>query len=106
MTASIPGHPFMQKIIETVLSYIPKTEPETSEQHFFEIMKTTGPWILTELYEKYPDKEQVYLIPAEQVSPYDVTESQLIRQGYELEELDRKLVDAYSVHYFFSNWRV
>jgi len=94
----------MKKIIETVFSYVPKTKEPSVEERFMEIMTTTGPLALTEIYEKYLDKQQVFLIPAEQVSPFNVAESKLIQQGYESEELDNKLKNVYSVHYFWGSW--
>jgi hypothetical protein len=66
-----------------------------------EILTTTGPLALTEIYEKYPNKEQVCLISTKLVSPYNIKEAKLIRQGYESEEFDNKLTIAHSVHYFF-----
>jgi len=104
LMACIPEHPFMKKIIETVFSYFPKTKELTAEQRFMEIMTTTGPLALTDIYEKYPDKEQVCLIPAKQVSPFDIVKAKLIRQGYESPEFDSRLKDAYSVHYFWGGW--
>jgi mannosyltransferase OCH1-like enzyme len=104
LMASIPEHPFMKKIIETVFSYIPKTEKHSAKQCIMEVLTTTGPFALVDIYEKYPEKNQVFLIPAKFVSPYNIAESNLIRKGYESKELDSRLKDVYSVHYFFGNW--
>lgn len=102
--ACIPEHPFMKKIVESVFSYSPNIKTLSIEQRFMEIMSTTGPLALTETYEKYSDKDQVFLIPAEKVSPFDVMENKLLRQGFESEKLDNKLKNAYSIHYFWSSW--
>jgi hypothetical protein len=67
-------------------------------------MTTTGPHALSEVYDTYKEKDQIYLIPAKLVSPYDVAESKLIRQGYESKEYVKRLEEAYSVHYFFGDW--
>ena len=104
LIACIPEHPFIKKIIETVFSYIPKTGKLSLERRFMEVMTTTGPLALVDIYEQYPDKEQVFFIPAKQIAPFDVVEAKLIRQGYESEEFDNRLQDAYSIHYFFSDW--
>lgn len=104
LMACIPEHPFMKKIIETVFSYVPNNKQLDLEPRFMEIMTTTGPLALVDIYEKYPKKELIFLIPAEQVSPFDVRESKLIRQGFELKKLDNKLKGVYSVHYFWSSW--
>jgi len=60
--------------------------------------------MLADLYERYFKKEQVYLIPAKQVSPFDMNELALIRRGCESPEFDSRLKDAYSVHYFWGGW--
>ncbi|TWV15690.1 hypothetical protein FQ707_01510 [Bacteroidaceae bacterium HV4-6-C5C] len=104
LMASIPEHPFMKRIIDRIFSYEPPTPDQNHTKRFMEIMTTTGPLALTDIYEKYSLKEQVFLIPAEYVSPYDVVESERIRQGYESEEFDSRLKDVYSVHYFFGGW--
>ena len=104
LMASVPEHPFMKKIIETVFSCIPQTEKFSKEQKNLKVLTTTGPFMLVDLYEKYPDKEQVFLIPAKQVSPFDMDEITLIKRGYESVKLDSRLYDAYSVHYFWGIW--
>jgi len=104
LIACIPEHPFMKKIVETVFSYTPKAGNLSAEQRLMEILNSTGPLALVDIYEKYPEKEQISLIPAKHVSPFDMTVSKLIRQGCESKELDNRLADAYSVHYFFGDW--
>jgi len=104
LMAAVPKHPFVKKIIETVFSYVPKKEKLSVEQRFMEIMSTTGPLALTDIYEKYQYKEQIFLIPAKYISPFNLSENKLIRQGYESEGLDKKLEEAYSVHYFWGSW--
>jgi mannosyltransferase OCH1-like enzyme len=104
LMACIPKHPFMKKIVETVFSYIPKNEKHSDEQRIEEILTITGPFALIDIYESYPLKEQIFLIPAKYVSPYNILESKLIRQGYESTELDNRLKEACSIHYFWGNW--
>jgi hypothetical protein len=122
---SIPGHPFMKKIIETVFS--PKMLEfdisskrvvcfDSSSNIVYEyntsakndcVMKTTGPWILMDLYNHLSedDKKDVYLIPAKYVSPFDSYQAELVRSGIKAQDLEDCLAEAYAVHYFFSNWR-
>jgi mannosyltransferase OCH1-like enzyme len=104
LMAGVPRHPFMRKIIDAVFSYTPKNEKRSVKQRYMEIMTTTGPYLLTEIYDKYADKEQVFLIPAKYVSPYSIGEVRLIRKGFESEEFDNKLKESYSIHYFYSDW--
>ena len=104
LMVSTPNHPFMKKIIETVFSYTPKTAALTAKQRGLEIMTTTGPFILVDIYNSCPDKENVFLIPAQHVSPFDKNEIALIRHGYVSAGFDNRLKDAYSVHYFWGGW--
>lgn len=105
LMACIPGHPFMYEIIKTVFRYTPKTEIfQPGGERNDEILSTTGPFIITDVYEKYREKEQVFLIPAQYVSPLDMSEIALIRRGYESAVFDEKIKNAYSVHYFWGNW--
>jgi len=70
------------------------------------VMNTTGPWRLIDLYSKLEEKEkeEVYLIPAKYVSPFDGFQAELFRLGEKDDELEEALNDAYAVHYFFSDW--
>ena len=89
---SAPGHPFMQKVIETVFS-------ESCQK------SVTGPLMLMDLYEKLPDKEksEVYLIPDKYVTPFDVDQARSVVEGAETEDLEKCLAEAYAVHYFFGH---
>lgn len=99
-----PGHPFMHKIVETVFS--------ESMLHYDApknicVYNTTGPWILIDLYYDLTEEEkkQVYLIPAEYVTPFDLPQANRLRRGEQSEELENCLEEAYAVHYFWGNWK-
>lgn len=104
LIACIPGHLFMKTLIDTVFTYTPPSFPQKSGMHFLEVMTSTGPLALVDIYEKYQYKEQIFIIPAKYVSPYSISEAKKIRQGYESEQFDNRLKDSYSVHYFFGDW--
>ena len=104
LVACIPEHPFMKKIIESVFSYIPKTEKFPEGLRRMEILNSTGPFLLVNTYKKYQEKEQVFLIPAKYVSPFDMNEIALIRRGYKSKVFDMRLKNAYSIHYFWGSW--
>lgn len=104
LMASVPNHPFMKVIIQHVFTDYKRTQFTTSKQKGVEVQGTTGPLALLKLYEEYQDKSDVYLIPADFVSPFTQNEVVKIKNGYESEELERKLEKAYSIHYFFNTW--
>lgn len=111
---SIPGHPFMQKIIEAVFSESRQksvmavaaaySDKKLKKNHI--VLHTTGPRVLMELYEQLPEKEKsdIYLIPDKYVTPLDVHQVRTAVQGVENEEFERCLAEAYAVHYFLGLW--
>ena len=106
LMASVPNHPFMRIIIEAVFK---ETDNEkTYPDKMMEVLETTGPLILTSLYEKYDSKESVYVIPEELVSPLSKNEVQILlsnKIGKEAEDyLEKKLEKAIAVHYFLGGW--
>lgn len=105
MMLSIPQHPFMQRIKESVFS----NEKNNFDTHRFDyVLKTTGPWKVMDLYCDLTDQEkkEIFLIPKEQVTPFDYNQARrFMLEKERSEELEDCLKDAYAVHYFFSNWR-
>lgn len=101
---SIPGHPFMRKVIKSVFS----DNGESYNIHSFDyVLRTTGPWKLMTLYNELNehDKKQVYLLPKEYVTPFDVNQTRRFMVNKERsKELEDCLKDAYAIHYFFNTW--
>ncbi|MFV0418251.1 MAG: glycosyltransferase [Dysgonomonas sp.] len=99
-----PGHPFMRKVVESVFS--------ESTLHYDApkdlcVYNTTGPWMLIDLYYELTEeeKQQIYLIPARYVTPFDQPQAYRIRMGDMNDDLESCLEEAYAVHYFWGNWR-
>lgn len=101
---STPGHPFMQKIIKYVFSrtVLLQRYPDKNSAVF----NTTGPYALIRLYDTLTtkEKEDIYLIPAEFVSPFTGNEAEEVRLGVKDQRLEDCLEKAYAVHYYVSNW--
>lgn len=115
MMLSVPGHPFMQKVIETVFSETWQKSVTEAAANFSDeyrrknhiVLHSTGPWMLMELYGQLSEtgKNDVYLIPDKYVTPFDVDQARSLVQGVDNEELENCLEEAYSVHYFFGLWK-
>lgn len=115
MMLSVPGHPFMEKVIETVFSddwQKSATEaamayPDEKRRKNYIVLNTTGPWMLIDLYHQLPEneKDEVYLIPDKYVTPFSVAQARMVIHGNETEELENRLEEAYAVHYFFGMWK-
>ena len=104
LMASIPEHPFMKLIIEAVFSKDDSKKIYMSKM--MEVLETTGPLILTSLYEQYEAKESIYIIPEELVSPLSKNDVLMLINkipGKE-EYIDKKLEKAIAVHYFLGSW--
>ena len=102
---STKGHPFMRKIIDNIFTQdILEGNWQNKEMC---VLNTTGPWKLIDLYEtlSLKEKEDIYLIPAKYVTPFDVPQAIRLRRGEISDELEHCLEEAYAVHYFFGNWR-
>ncbi len=101
---SVPRHPFMQRIVRYVFSRTVLAQQHGSKQ--MSVFNITGPYALIRLYDSLTEKEKndIYLIPAEHVSPFTGLEAEEIRLGVKSQELENCLEEAYAVHYFFSNW--
>lgn len=101
LMASVPKAPFMKKIIDTVFK---GKSTQGTEDHFSYVLETTGPRMLTALYEVYDKKEEVFIIPAKYVSPFSRKEVSEILQDQITSTLEDKLQKAYAVHYFAGTW--
>lgn len=101
---SIPQHPFMKKIINQVFSE--KTLQYPANPRNTCVLGTTGPGMLCRLYDKIPqaEKDLIYLIPSQYVSPLSVKLAKFVRNGFDNPEIRKALEQAYAVHYFWGSW--
>jgi mannosyltransferase OCH1-like enzyme len=95
-----PKHPFMKQILEMV-----KFSSSVSEEKLIYVLETTGPHMLTNLYERCPMKESISLIPSEIISPLtkmDVINylNGMIDEGL----IEKKIQKAVAIHYFWGSW--
>lgn len=102
---STPNHPFLKQIIKNVFSE-KILQHEQNPKHLC-VLNTTGPWMLVNLYNELEEEEKrnIYLIPAQYVTPFDFYQAYKFRKGEVSDELENCLEDAYAVHYYFSEWR-
>ncbi len=101
LMACVPEHPFMKKILEKAFDYKPKHQ---LHHKVMEILTTTGPLMIVDLYENYDNKQNVSLLESKYVSPLTKDEVRRVMRDEETDELEEKIKDAYSIHYFFNGW--
>ena len=106
LMASIPLHPFMEIIVKAVFNE--DSNKKNYPNKMMEVLNKTGPLILTSLYEQYEDKEKVYIIPEEFVSPFSLNDVRLFLNNKDDENivgyLNNKLENAVAIHYFWGSW--
>ena len=98
--ASAPGHPFMKRIIEQ----LPEVKSCATDKATY-VLETTGLFFITDTYDAYPQKDEIYLFPTALTAPLTQKEVLLYRYG-EIDDatMELKLEKAVAVHYFFDSW--
>ena len=105
MMLSVPGHPFMAKIIGAVFR---ENNLSCQDPKAVCVLKTTGPWMLVDTYNELSDieKSAVYLLPTRHVTPFNIDQARRFLAGERSQELEDCLEEAYAVHYFLGTWRM
>ena len=99
----IPGHPFMQEIVNYVFED-DRCLVGNKENKSNYVLGSTGPVMLSKLYQLSDHKDKITLLPAKNVSPFNIYESRAYLNGEENTTLDDNLDEAYAVHYFLNSW--
>lgn len=100
LMASVPGHAYFKQIILDMMS----KKDNLPEHKGLKVMETTGPFMVTRIYDEFFDKSQITLLPAELIAPLTFEEVQQIIKGRETNEINNKLEKAFAVHYFLGSW--
>jgi len=96
-----PCHQFFKSVITCLQT----TQVAYTESKFQDVLSSTGPLMLTNLYEKYEDKSRIDFFSSEQVSPWSQREVRNYVNGFaNIENLDNKLGKAIAIHYFSGSW--
>ena len=102
LMVTCPGHPFFKKIIDHIFL---ESKFEYTNNMVRDVHASTGPVMLTDLYQDYPNRDEIVLWPAELASPWTKTEVRRILNDIADESyMEKKLEKAFAVHYFFSLW--
>jgi mannosyltransferase OCH1-like enzyme len=95
-----PGHPFFKYIIDNLPTVNSKAEDKINY-----VLETTGPLLITKLYEQYTTKSHIHLFPTELTSPLSQKEIISYMHGkYDDRVMETKLEKAIAIHYFFGSW--
>ena len=103
LMAAKPGHPYMAAIIDDMKANI-STDYKKGDS--MQIMETTGPFMVSRVYERLKKKKNVTLLPSELVAPLTMREVLMLRTGNMHPDVLKKMDNAYAIHYFFGSWSV
>lgn len=96
-----PHHLFFKNIIDHLYS----ATQSYSLGKFQDVLRSTGPLMLTQLYEKFNEKETIKLLPSEFVSPWSQNDVYAyVNHKADEDYLDQKLDKAIAIHYFGGSW--
>ena len=96
---SVPKHLFFKSIIDEI-----SNNNSDATDKFNYVLETTGPYMLGNLYEQSPFKDEIKLIPSELISPLSKNEVFLIIKGRANDLIETKVEKAFAIHYFFGSW--
>jgi len=68
------------------------------------ILETTGPFMLSRLYEQWEWKEEIGLLDAPLIYPLTKAELIELQEGPQQQHLLKKLKGAYGIHYYAGTW--
>ncbi|MDR1223316.1 MAG: hypothetical protein LBL07_10645 [Tannerella sp.] len=104
LLASVPKSVFIRKIIYKIFSAC--TLSFEGMDKFTFVLKTTGPVMISRIYESLSPKEKksVHLLPAKNVTPFDIDQMRQMNPGTIKEEQRNGLKEAYAIHYFTCSW--
>ena len=73
-------------------------------RHGGDILSSTGPFLLTEAYKSYSHKKYVRIIEPEPIYPIRLGEAKLIMCNKIPAEMEKRINEAYAIHYFCGTW--
>jgi len=101
LMATIPNHLFFKTIIEDLIVNQHTIFSKYSTQ---QILASTGPFMITRIYNDYLNNEQIKLLPDELIAPLSLQEVRMMVTENQSEEIEHKIEKAYAIHYFMGSW--
>ena len=101
LMAARPKHPYMLAIIEDMKANF---SVDYKKEDSIQVMESTGPFMVTRVYEQLKRKKAVALLPADCVTPLTLWEVSMLRAGKRNPDVIEKVEKAFAIHYFFGSW--
>ena len=100
LMASTPNHPFLDVVCQRMM-----THPNGWHvRHAGDILDSTGPFLLTDAYRDFYDKECIRIIESKYLYPIEIGETQNIIDNNIPEDMQQRINEAYAIHYFSGAW--
>lgn len=100
LMASVPNHPFLKKICDVMMSH----PHGWNVRNKIDVLDSTGPFLVTNVYKGYSPKDNVKLIEPECIYPIQLGEAKLIFEDNIPDEMVQRINAAYALHYFCGSW--
>lgn len=100
LMASVPNHPFLDFIIQRMMNH----PNGWNVRHGGDILDSTGPFLITDAFNDFPQKESISIVEPELLYPIHLGESIFIIEGKVPEEMQQRIEKAYAIHYFAGTW--
>jgi mannosyltransferase OCH1-like enzyme len=97
--ASKPGNYFFEVICRSLPSLAGEKDHLVNN-----ILSSTGPFALTNIYDSHDKKEKVKILPSSTVYPLYVGETERVIANDIDERIQNKIDNAYAIHYFIGSW--
>ena len=92
-------HPFMKTVCSRLQA------PKPLQKGTNRVLNTTGPYMFTEVYSEYEDKEQIVVLPSEYLHPLHTGDvDRLLCSATTPSDLQHKLEQAYGMHYYWGTY--
>ena len=95
-------HRFIKYIIDRIFEN--NIKPCSNIYNYVKV--STGVNRLNTLYDKYPFKKEISLLPSEYISPFSASDVSKLLEGRTTKEMENKIEKAYAVHYHLGVWRI
>jgi len=102
MLATVPYHPFFEKIINEVRVLNERAEQTSAKL----VSQITGVEMLNSIYQKFGSKKEITLLPPNLIAPLSAREISLLLLKRETVEMEDKVENAFAIHYYLGLWRL
>lgn len=100
LMAAAPGHAFLREIYQEL-----NRPPVQVHDKNSAVLESTGPFMVTRMYEGYKNREEIKLLDHDLVYPLTKAEiAQLFTEGIKTPEVECKMKQAYAMHYYAGTW--